>query len=274
MTFHHAYLPPHLAAQFARERVDLNGLRDFVAIEVERLIDFLDTLDPDADFEPGADDEPSLCGVGSHEMYGNLPGYPSNGHNCGSGSRDDMEAGDFDDEPAGDDEPSLGSPNVSLLGLDVRHVNVKATRRLPDEPFAVGSGDDREHDDADGPEGDDEREGVHGSSSGTDDDEPSLCGITVNSLFATGPAAWDGEMSLGSLGGTAVDCEGSQVNNARGDRTDKEEDTGSRTHNKSRESSWSPSPAVKAVREDLRRRADAKWLARRGTGNVTLIGIR
>lgn len=164
----------------------------------------------------------------------------------------DALAGDADFEENGDREPSLcGATDLNLHGL------------LPGE-----GGDDREGDAGD----ESEEENEHG----TDEDrgEPSLGGITVDARFADAGLDYDGEISLGSLGGTATGCEGSQIRCSDGDRTEREQDTGSRTHRKPRESSFTPSPQMRSVRDEVRRLAHAKDRGGYAMGNARPVGIR
>ena len=74
-------------------------LRERIEAEIERLISLLDTLDGDADLEPGNDDEPSM---GWSYSFEGVPVPPA------ADGGDDRELDEADDEDGGDREPSLG----------------------------------------------------------------------------------------------------------------------------------------------------------------------
>ena len=130
-----AAVPPAargLSGPMARAR-----LREALADRIERYLTIMDALDGDPDLEEGADGEPSLCGVGTH-VGGSWTLMPGG---CGDDREPETEH----------DEPSLGS----LGGCGV------SSELIPQTQWAGGARDDREHDEADGPEGDDERELDH-----------------------------------------------------------------------------------------------------------------
>ncbi len=102
---------------------DMETVRPFVEAEIERLIEILDTLEPDPDFEEGDDDEPWLGAAESRFRHGdgtNWYGLNSQSNDDREEDGDDLEpccedeGGQCEDEGAisGDDEPSLGSLNA------------------------------------------------------------------------------------------------------------------------------------------------------------------
>ena len=115
------------------KRLSANRQRNLVAQTIERLLDLLDAIEPDADLEPNGDDEPSLGWPTSHEIFSQttLNGYDTGDDREGHSGLGLTE----DDEPDVDGEPSLGS-------LD---------RMVNQNRWAEGGGwgTDVEHDDAD-----------------------------------------------------------------------------------------------------------------------------
>jgi hypothetical protein len=120
------------------------GLRMTVEAEIERLLNFLDQIDGDADLEPAGDElEPDLGSVAGHRDV----------------DQTTWAAGETEADEA-DDEPSLGSiedhPNGYHDGSDFGHGRNQ-------ERWASGSGDDREGEhDGRGPDVDDELSGDEG----------------------------------------------------------------------------------------------------------------
>ena len=189
------------AGRGERERI-----RAYISDRIEAMIALMDRMDGDPDLDAdhtayrrqpdgtfatvgfSTDDEPSLCGVGTHDGgSGNLwQGYPREGGNYGDSS-EDLEA---ENEHAADDdggertlgwadnvgqlalgpntddgEPSLGAPETYLFSAITFNTG-KGTRTLCDQThWADGSKDDREQDAGD----DREEENEHG---GDIQDEP------------------------------------------------------------------------------------------------------
>ena len=120
MSFHHR-MPPHLAAEHARELAKLHALRREIADRIEADIALLDRLDGDPDLEP------SLCG---REVGG-----PSIG-------------GDDRERETEHDEPSLGWPDGSaqtpLPGTERRHHHPAGLdgRRCAHGAWDLEAGDD------------------------------------------------------------------------------------------------------------------------------------
>jgi hypothetical protein len=139
-------------------------LRKRIELAVERLLSALDTLDaPAEDLEPegddgddaGQDDEPDVDGEPSLGSVASHTGSSQQGWASGAG--DDREDEHDGAEPDEDGEPGLGAFD--------RPVNqVKSWQQRA----CAWPGQDCEDDPADGPEGDDEREGLD------PDNEPSL----------------------------------------------------------------------------------------------------
>ena len=93
--------------------------RPVVEAEIERLIEILDTLDPEPDLEDTADDEPWLGAPDARP--GSWSGlYPE--------GNDDRELEDCDDEDGGDDEPSLGATNAMVNAWETRLVSREEDR--------------------------------------------------------------------------------------------------------------------------------------------------
>jgi len=100
----------------------LARLREEAAVEIERLIGFLDETEPDPDLEDDGDDEPSLGSIEDHpNPYRDGTDYPGCGRDqsrWAGGSTDDREGDEHDGREPDDDEggeaeredcePSLG----------------------------------------------------------------------------------------------------------------------------------------------------------------------
>jgi hypothetical protein len=111
--------------------------RPFVEAEIERLIDLLDTLDPDPDLESTADEEPWL-------------GAPDARTGSWFGPRTAC-GGDDREEDTGDDEPWLGAanPDFQLSSL----IGIARTRETSQLSWCShGSSDDREREYDDEPD--------------------------------------------------------------------------------------------------------------------------
>ncbi|AWN36536.1 hypothetical protein [Methylobacterium radiodurans] len=120
---YHFPLPRSVAAAHAQQRARFAALLAAISRQIEadlaridRCLAALDMLDGDADLEAdnvlygaspygsgcigvAADDEASLCGLGSHEEDGNLPAVAANGLHL-----TDLEGDASDDEPDADAE--------------------------------------------------------------------------------------------------------------------------------------------------------------------------
>ncbi len=121
------------------ELIERRKLRLKIEAAVSRLIDVLDEIDPDPEFEPEGNDEPSL-GWPNRKPGGMQSTFGNTSDLEGSGDVEDpdLEDGhDAEEEYEGDDdpdkEPSLGAPELLVQplawsccadgGMDIENVN-------------------------------------------------------------------------------------------------------------------------------------------------------
>ena len=101
---------------------EMETVRPFVEAEIERLIEILDTLESDPDFEEGHDDEPWLGAPESRFRFGGGTEWSNLSSKANDDREDDGddlepcyedEGGQCDDEgsDSGDAEMTLGAPN-------------------------------------------------------------------------------------------------------------------------------------------------------------------
>lgn len=216
------------------------GHRLSISTTIERLIDMLDTMEPDPDLEPylgsGDDREGEDGYAGEADLEPSL-GWAANGQH-GQHANFASDWGDLEADDA-DDEPSLGAPETRFAGANYSpSYGPLAPSVAPigsQERWAIGGRDDREDDGDDRePDNDEElslgweNEGSQATLRAANDDEPELgWPEQVNQVqrVEQDPSTFlcpDGEPDLGFAGHGTGWREGEGADDREGDHDDRE----------------------------------------------------
>lgn len=106
---------------------DMEAVRPFVEAEIERLIEILDTLEPDPDFEEVDDDEPWLGAPESRFRHGdgsNWHGVSPQANDDREDDGDDLELGCEDEGAQCDDEGAIDSDLEPEHDLEPDHYSL------------------------------------------------------------------------------------------------------------------------------------------------------